>query len=172
MYGMVLMAAMTGTGDTSSFGHKGGGCTGYSAGCYGSSVVSGGCHGGKHFGGGMGLFGHKKHGCQGSAYSSGCFGSGYGCTGVVAAPVMTAPVMTAPVVAAAPACCPAPVATCCSAPAKHKGGFLGGLCHKKKCATSAVSYAPVAAPCCGSGPVVAAPPVTTVPPVSMPADKK
>jgi len=155
MYGMVLMAAMTGAGDTTSFGDKGCGCTGSTvyAGCSGSHhhlFGGGGCHGG--------IFGLRHtHGCNGSAYA--------GCHGSVPAPVVVAaPVVApAPVVAAAPACCPAP--TCCPAPAKkHHCGLGGGLFkhkHKQCCAAPA----PCAAPC---APTVVVP-ATTVP---TPTDKK
>jgi hypothetical protein len=173
MYGMVLMAAMTGTGDAASFGkHKDGcGCTGSSAyaGCHGGGkhhMFGGGCHGG-------GLFaGKHAHGCHG-AYA-GCHGAyAGGCTGIVTAPVAVAPapvappvVAPAPVVAAAPACCPAP--TCCE---KHKRGlFGGGLCKKKH--SCEVSYA---TPCCATGvaPVmVPAGPAVMPMPDKKPIDKK
>jgi hypothetical protein len=43
MYGMVLMAAVTGSADVTAIGHRdGGGCTGVVAGCNG---FGGGCNG-------------------------------------------------------------------------------------------------------------------------------
>jgi hypothetical protein len=104
MYGMVLMAAVAGTGDATSFGDKGG-CTGSCSGTH-HLFSGGGCHGG--------IFGHR--------HSHGCHGASAGCTGVVvAAPIVVAP---APVVVAAPACCPTHV--------KHEG-FFAKLKAKKHC---------------------------------------
>jgi hypothetical protein len=143
MYGMVLMAAMTGTPDAASFGNKSG-CTGvvYSDPC--------GCTGSHHklFGGG--LFHKHSHGCT-------------GCTGYIPAPACCpAPVVVAP----APACCPAPAPTC--GEKKHCGLFGGKLFgkHKHECCETVV-----ATPCCGAAaPAVVVPPAVT-PPAAMP-DKK
>src|SRR4051812_49953663 len=99
MYSVVLMVAVTTGGDTASFGHKGGGCTGYMAGCSGS------CHGGGggFLGGRSGGKHHKGGGCSGS-----CYGSGYGsCYGTTAAACGCCGTMAAAPVVAAPA--PAPV---------------------------------------------------------------
>jgi hypothetical protein len=148
MYGMVLMAAMTGTGDVTSFGDKGTSCTGCT-GCSGyTHHIFGGCHGG--------LFGHK-HSCHGSC--TGCYGS------------VPAPVVAAAPVVATPACCtPAPTPACCPEHVKHHGLFSGfklfGHKHKECC------EAPVTTPCC---PSTSTPPAVVVPPtapVPMPMDKK
>jgi hypothetical protein len=120
MYTMVLMMAMSSSGDAAAFGRSkgcGGGCAGTpvvvveSAGCHGGAgCLGGGCHGGgrKLFGGG-GLF-RKHKGCHGGA---GCHGGG--CTGVPApAPVCCDPCATTPVVADCPPAAhavPAPAAT-------------------------------------------------------------
>ena len=140
MYGMVLMVAVSGSGDTAGFGNRSGGCGGYvaapacstcapvtaaPAGCAGYSA---GCRGGG------GLFGGRSGG--GLFHRHGCSGYG-GCTGY-AAPVVVNP-------CPAPVCnaCPAP----CAAPACNtgSGGMFRGLCKKKHaCATPcATSYAPV-----------------------------
>jgi hypothetical protein len=147
MYGMVLMAAMTGTGDAASFGHKSG-CTGevVSSGCTGHKLFGGGCHGGM-----FGLRHKHEHGCHGSS-----------CTGYVPAPVYVAP---APVVAPAPCCAPVEPA-CCPAPKKHCKLF-GGMKHKSTCCAPISYVAPCATP--GAAPAVTVPPSTPTP---MPADKK
>lgn len=150
MYGMVLMAAMTGTGDASSFGKKDScGCTGtvvYTSctGCTGTThhLFSGGCHGG--------LFSHK-HSCTG-----GCMG----CTGYVPpAPCCT----PAPVVAPAPACCPAPV--CC----EPKKKFCLFAKKEKACCTAPVAWT---SPCATPGPVVVPPATMPAPMPTKPVDKK
>jgi hypothetical protein len=130
MYGMVLMAAMTGaTSDFSDIGHRNrggchgsgmvaGGCTGAhaGAGCTGAYAGSG-CHGSKHHnrgnschGGGGGLFHRGGKGCHGG---SGCHGGGMvagGCTGVIVTPAQPQPMpkvepkpVPPPVVAVPPA---------------------------------------------------------------------
>jgi len=77
MYTMVLMMAMSGSGDVASFGRDRGGCSG-------SMAAS--CHGG----GGGGFLGLRNRGgssCHGSGYSS-CSGYGYSgssCSGSVVA---------------------------------------------------------------------------------------
>lgn len=136
MYGMVLMAAITGAPDATAFGGRNKGCDGgayvVSAGCVGSTAgctgtVAASCHGGGLFGlrngcNGGGLFG-KRNGCDGGGllsrkhgcHGGGCFGSGGctgivvngGCTGVVVKPAPT----PAPVVTPAPAPCCDPCAT-------------------------------------------------------------
>ena len=85
MYGMVLMAAVTGSADVTAIGHRdGGGCTGVVAGCNG---FGGGCNG-KH--GGGGLFHRDRGGCDGGSKHhrdrGGCSGRGHhgdrgGCNG-------------------------------------------------------------------------------------------
>lgn len=161
MYGMVLMAAMTGAGDTTSFGDKGG-CTGSCTGSHHHLFGGGGCHGG--------IFGLRHtHSCHGG---SGCTGYYAGCTGsapvVVAppAPVTPAPVVMPAPVAAPAACCPAP--TCCPAPAKKHCGLLGGLKKSKHCCSTP---APVVA-CCPAPPAVVVPPANPVPTPMKPVDKK
>jgi hypothetical protein len=153
MYGMVLMVAITGSGDSASFGKRGGcdgaGCTGVvaSAGCSGCSGNS--CHGG----GFLGLRG-RRHSCDGgcSGYSAGCTGVPAGCTGVVVAPV--APVVAPVAAPCAPACAPA-----CDPCAKKRQGLFSRLCHKKKDCAPACA-APACSPCAG---VVVVPPATTTP---------
>ncbi len=96
MYGMVLMAAMTGSPDAATFGKRGAGCNGClgsvaaaPAGCTGV-VTSSGCTGRG------GFLGHHrdKGGCSGTVISGGCTGTvigGYsggtiingGCTGTI-----------------------------------------------------------------------------------------
>ena len=75
MYGMVLMAAVTGSADVTAIGHRdGGGCTGVVAGCNG---FGGGCNG-KH--GGGGLFHKDRGGCDGGGHHrdrGGCNGGGH-----------------------------------------------------------------------------------------------
>lgn len=94
MYTMVLMMALSTSGDTASFGKKNGccggvvvtschGCTGASAGCTGYSSCHGcsgsSCHGGREKGGFLGGFLGKKS-CHGSScHGSSCYGS---CTGI------------------------------------------------------------------------------------------
>ncbi|MBA4065776.1 MAG: hypothetical protein C0501_19070 [Isosphaera sp.] len=100
MYGMVMMVAVTGSGDSAGFGKRNNGCDGGGMfagnGCSGM-FAGGGCSGRGGFLGmrsGGGLFGkHKGNGCDGGA---GCHGGynyagGFGCTGSYAAPVYTAP---------------------------------------------------------------------------------
>ena len=100
MYGMVLMAAMTGSADMTEIGHHNrggchgsmvysGGCTGSGAvvgGCTGSGIVMGSCHGGGHHargnchGGGGGLF-HRGNSCHGGGHhtrGNSCHGGGGG----------------------------------------------------------------------------------------------
>src|SRR5579871_2913635 len=86
MYSIVLMMALSGSGDTAQAGlfhHRcsGGDCGGYAActGGYGCTGYAAGCCGGGHHR----LFGHHRgHGCHGGyAVCSG----GYGCTGGYAA---------------------------------------------------------------------------------------
>ena len=100
MYGMVLMAAMTGLADMTEIGHHNrggcsgsmvysGGCTGSGAvvgGCTGSGIVMGSCHGGGHHargnchGGGGGLF-HRGNSCHGGGHharGNSCHGGGGG----------------------------------------------------------------------------------------------
>lgn len=181
MYGMVLMVAVTGSGDTASFGKRGGGCNGdvvASAGCDGGGHhFRGGCHGGFLGGrrGGNGCSGASAGGCNGS-YAGGCNGSyAGGCTGtVVAAPVVAAPapvVVAAPVVAAAPCAAPAcnTCAPACDPCAKKRGGLFSRLCgkHKNKgCDTGCA--APVQAACspCATGAAVVVPGAPV--PVAMP----
>ena len=84
MYSVVLMMALTGSGDVPAFGHRNGcygGCNGYYGcnGCYGGY----GCYG---YGGyGYGCYGSYACGCWGGGYVSyGCYGGyGYGCSGGV-----------------------------------------------------------------------------------------
>jgi uncharacterized protein (TIGR03000 family) len=67
MYSIVLMAAISGSGDLPAFGHRGGccGCNGgHSSGCCGDYGC--GCGGGGH------RRGHRRGGC-------GCCGNNYGC---------------------------------------------------------------------------------------------
>ena len=106
MYTMMLMMAVSGSGDVAALGHHRGGCHGGGYGCtgaysacdYGScgctgyvygGCYGGGCHGGGHGflghhrggcnGGGHGFLGHHRGGCNGYVASScGCWGSGYG----------------------------------------------------------------------------------------------
>lgn len=78
MYSMVLMAAMTPTGDAASFGKKGGGCTGDAAGCTGYVVDSGSCSG-KHGGGFLGL--RNRGGCTGNSCDGGGKHHGNSCNG-------------------------------------------------------------------------------------------
>ncbi|WP_439632217.1 hypothetical protein [Gemmata sp.] len=177
------MVAVTGSGDATSFGKRGGGCNGdVVAGCTGDAGCSGGGH---HFLGGRdrggcsgggrergGLFGkHHRGGCDG-----GCTGAPAGCTGVIAAPAgctggVVAPVVVpAPVVVAAPcapACEPAPV--CCEK--EKRKGLFSRLCGKKKdkgCDTCAVAVPACEAPCATGTVVVppAATPPATMPPVA------
>jgi hypothetical protein len=73
MYGMILMTALAGSGDTASFGGRGRGCSG----CDG--VVVAGCTGSCHGGGFLGLRGRRGHSCHGSScqgvvVSNGCSG--------------------------------------------------------------------------------------------------
>jgi hypothetical protein len=139
MYGMVLMAAITGAPDATAFGGRNKGCDGgayvVSAGCVGTTagctgayagctgtVASAGCHGGGLFGkrngcDGGGLFG-KRNGCDGGGLfnrkhgcNGGCIGSG-GCTGMVVNGGCTGVVVhSTPVVTPAPAACCDPCAT-------------------------------------------------------------
>jgi hypothetical protein len=154
MYGMVLMAAMTGSADMTEIGHHNrggcsgsmvysGGCTGSGAvvggGCTGSGIVMGSCHGGGHHargnschGGGGGLF-HRGNSCHGGY---GCTGSYYGggCTGVIVNQPAPKPVpqpqtqpQPAPMPAPAPAVSAAPCcapAAPCCAPARQKHGLF------------------------------------------------
>jgi len=91
MYSVVLMMALTGSGDVPAFGHRHG-CDGcYGGGCYGGACYGGGCYGGCHGyyggchgcygggcnGGGHRLFGHRRGGCHG-CYGGGCYGGCYG----------------------------------------------------------------------------------------------
>ncbi|MBA4188470.1 MAG: hypothetical protein C0467_10735 [Planctomycetaceae bacterium] len=164
MYGMVLMVAITGSGDTASFGKRGGGCSG----CTGEVAVSSGCDGAKHHfrggcggGGFLGLRNKDKGGCTGctgaGCTGAGCTGVPAGCTGVVVAAPAPAPV-AAP---CAPACDPCAAPAC--EPAKKKGLFAR-LCHKKdKCEAPA----PACTTC--ATPAVVVPPATvpaTMPPVT------
>lgn len=152
MYGMVLMAAMTGSPDAATFGNRGG-CDG--AGCHGAVLA--GCHGGGLFGkrngcDGGGLFG-KRNGCDGGGLFSrkhggaSCFGSSLGgCTGVVVAGGCTgAPVVVTPAAPATPCCAPAPQPCCDPCASSGRRGLFGKK--KRDCAT--VTCAP--APCCTSG---------------------
>jgi len=104
MYSMVLMAAMLPSGDTASFGKRGG-CNGMVAGsCHGGGMLGhhnrgNSCNGGGFLGhhnrgnscNGGGFLGGKHHrgGCSGAAASScGCCGTApvqpsCGCTGTV-----------------------------------------------------------------------------------------
>lgn len=106
MYTMVLMMAMSGSGDTASFGWHRGGCHGNS--CHGVAVATCcapvaqaccapvapacGCHGGGHgfLGGrghschGGGFLGHRSHGCHGMANNCCAPVASCGCTGMVA----------------------------------------------------------------------------------------
>jgi hypothetical protein len=94
MYTMVLMMALSTSGDTASFGKKNGccggvvvtschGCTGVSAGCTGYTTCHGcysSCHGSCHGKSGFlgGFLGKKS--CHGSScHGSSCYGS---CTGI------------------------------------------------------------------------------------------
>lgn len=157
MYGMVLMVAVAGSGDSASFGNRGGcngnGCTGVVAGCDGGGHFRGGCHGGflgsRDRSGCHGFIGGRRHSCDGGA---GCTGAVAGCTGVVVAPA-------APVVVAAP-CAPAcdPCATSC----KKREGLFARLCKKKDCAPACAT--PACSPCAGG--VVVVPSATT--PMNMP----
>ena len=99
MYTMVLMAALSGSGDVSAFGKKSSGCCGGEvvASCHGGE--SEGCCGGKA--GFLGLKG-KMGGLFGKHKSKGCDGSCHGT--VVEAPACDA--------CAAPAPAPAPVDPC------------------------------------------------------------
>lgn len=75
MYTMVLMMAVTSSGDVSGFGHRKSGCHGDTAGCYGSVVasnysgMSSGCTGT------VAGAGYAGNSCQGSGYQ------GSSCTG-------------------------------------------------------------------------------------------
>jgi uncharacterized protein (TIGR03000 family) len=76
MYSIVLMAAISGSGDLPAFGHRGGccGCNGGSScGCCGDYGC--GCGGGGH------RRGHRRGGCGccGNNYSCGCCGNNYSC---------------------------------------------------------------------------------------------
>lgn len=178
MYGMVLMVAVTGSGDTASFGkHKGGctgdavvvsGCTGDVVGCSGSGCSGshhifggrGGCTGGGKIFGGGGFLGKHKHSCDGGC--SGSVAAPAGCTGTVVTPAPAPVVVAAP---CAPACEPAPV--CCEK--EKRKGLFSRLCGKKKeksCDTCAAPVA-VAAPC-STGTVVVPPATGTTPPATMP----
>ncbi len=162
MYGMVLMVAVTGSGDTASFGKRGGGCNG--------DVVAGCDGGGHHFRGGChgGFLGGRRGGNGCSGASAGCTGTVAGCTGTVVAapaPVVAAP---APVAAApcAPACDPC-AAPACDPCAKKRGGLFSRLCgkHKNKGCDTCATAAPACSPCAtGAAVVVPAAPV----PVAMP----
>jgi hypothetical protein len=149
MYTMVLMMAVSTSGDSAAFfKHKGGcnGCTGAvvveaapaPAGCTGGDGAS--CHGSKHklfggLGGGLGLF--KKHKSK-------------GCHGAEPAP--------------APACCEAPApepAPCCEAPAPAPAPEPAPCC--------GTVVAPVAVTDGCALPGVTVTPVVTAPAAAMPA---
>ncbi len=163
MYGMVLMVAVTGSGDTASFGKHKGGCNGdVVSSCDGSggrSHFRGGCGGG----GFLGLR-NKGGGCDG-----GCTGAPAGCTGTVVAAPAPAPVVAAPAPCAAPACDPCAAPACDPCEKKKRVGLFARLCGKHKkadCAPACATAAPACDPCAGAAVVV--PPATTTPPVTMP----
>jgi uncharacterized protein (TIGR03000 family) len=87
MYSMVLMAALSTSGDVPAFGR--GGCRGGWGGCYGCC----GCWGGGWgcWGGCYGCYG--CYGCWGGGYAYGGWGSGYGYGYAYTAPVYSAPVV-------------------------------------------------------------------------------
>ena len=68
MYTVVLMMALTTSGETPDC-HRRNSCHGggYGA-CYGGGYYGGGCYGGRYGGGG----------CYGGGYYGGCYGGGYG----------------------------------------------------------------------------------------------
>jgi hypothetical protein len=115
MYTMVLMMAMSSSGDVADGHHRRGGCHGAGAGCYGAAVVanccapvavSSGCHGGGGFlghhagkgchGGGGFLGHHRGGGCHGYATAADCCApvQSCGCTGMVAGGGCTGGVIT------------------------------------------------------------------------------
>lgn len=120
MYSMVLMMAVAGSGDMSSFGKRSngcGGCTGVvvmsapvvSHGCNGNSCLGGNsCYGsctGKH----GGFLGGRRNGCNGGGLfsrhkSKGCIGSS-SCYGAVVTPAPSC------------GCCGSVVAPACALPA-------------------------------------------------------
>jgi len=170
MYGMVLMVAVTGSGDAASFGKRGGGCNGdVVAGC------SGGCDGGRGhiFGrdrdrggcdGSRGhIFGRDRGGCSGA--SAGCTGVPAGCTGVVVAPA--APVVVA--APCAPACDPCAAPACDPCAKKKREGLFSRLCGKKKNDCAPACATPACSPC-GAATVVV--PAATVPAAMPPVTGK
>jgi uncharacterized protein (TIGR03000 family) len=86
MYSIVLMAALSGSGDLPAFGHRGGccGCNGgYSCGCcgnYGCGCEGGGHRRGHRHRGGCGCCGQTSCGCCGNTNSCGCCGASACCS--------------------------------------------------------------------------------------------
>jgi uncharacterized protein (TIGR03000 family) len=82
MYSVVLMMAMTGTGETPAGCHNGWGCNGYSNGCSWSGSGSWGCsNGGWGCSGYSSCYSGGKHGCNGGGLFSGGLFGGKGCNG-------------------------------------------------------------------------------------------
>lgn len=99
MYTVVLMIAMSGSGDVPAGGHGCNGCCGGYGNCYGGY---GGCYGGGCCGGYYGGY-RSGHGCHGGYYG-GCNGGwGYGCCGGGTVP------MAAPMTPKGPVPMPEPI---------------------------------------------------------------
>ncbi|CAN5505576.1 hypothetical protein BH11PLA2_BH11PLA2_04000 [soil metagenome] len=163
MYSMVMMMAIAGSGDVSSFGGHKGGCSGAAASCCGTVAATSSCSGSSCHGR-VGLF--AKHKANKAS-----------CCGTVAAPVCCAPVAVVapapvyvaptPVCAPAPVCCPAPVSTgCCGG----RVGFFAKHRAKKEAKHSSCCGAVAAPTCCGSTVSVASPcaPTMVAPPAAAP----